>query len=426
MVIDALRRATKSFAPLHLLNFAANIGYSLIQLIVFARVLDFSRYAEVVILLSVGFYLQPIDQAFGRANFVMLRRHHVSGALGSEQHEVSLSLAVDVILMTLLCLAIPFLLSSAGVQVYAENVLILVVVLLTNAWSFNLQSIALATDLAFRYSALSFIRRLTQLVAIIALWLTRDLLVFGLVAGLSAAVFHLIALVAISRRTALISLIPRYDQLTVERLSAYLRQVFTSFSSAVSELVVLNSTYFVLTVLHGPSPMVVVFDSIMKVARLVNAAARTLTETQLPGVSRLLLNGERQKAEQRALWLGAVCLCGALIPALVIWLDGGRVFQFLLGPNNLVPAGAMLPAGVIVVVSTLYQLVSVLLSYGVVQRPIHLLTWVCLAGFAISAVAIGLAGEAISIVLWCYSIYCFACLLIGAILTRSAYRQKIA
>ena len=54
------------FGALHVAHTGLNLAFTLVQLLVLARGLDQSRYAEIVFLTAVGFYVQPIDQASGQ------------------------------------------------------------------------------------------------------------------------------------------------------------------------------------------------------------------------------------------------------------------------------------------------------------------------------------------------------------------------
>ena len=132
---------------------------------------------------------------------------------------------------------------------------------------------------------------------------------------------------------------------------------------ALSELLVLNSPYAVLTALFGVGPVLVVFDSVMKLCRLAMAGTRTLAEVFLPGISRHLLAGELHLAH-RGLWrVTLLCVGASAIPATAVLFFAPEIFNLLLGPNNVVPPAAAPAAALIVLVSGFYQPATIFLSF---------------------------------------------------------------
>jgi hypothetical protein len=127
------------FGALHIVHTALNLGYTLIQMLVLARGLDQSRYAEVVFLTAVSFYVQPIDQAIGRANYMALR----PGSLGvgpAAGGEIFRFLGAQALLLVVLSFAIPLWFGVDDPVRYLGNVLYLFGCLFTAYWSFDLQS----------------------------------------------------------------------------------------------------------------------------------------------------------------------------------------------------------------------------------------------------------------------------------------------
>ena len=243
---------------------------------------------------------------------------------------------------------------------YLGNALFLFGCLFTNYWSFDLQSTAWAADLGRRFAFVSILRRFAFLLALGLFWLTGDFLLYGMATTVVIVLFMAVVLRA-ARRAPVLAAGPANPART--GFLAYWKQFWASLAFALSELLVLNSPYAVLTALFGVGPVLVVFDSVMKVARLAMAGTRTLAEIFLPRISRHLIDGERVEA-QRGLWrVTLLCAAATAIPAGAVLFFSPFVFDLLLGPNNVVPPEAAPAAALIIMVSGFYQPATLFLSY---------------------------------------------------------------
>ena len=283
---------------------------------------------------------------------------------------------------------------------YLGNALFLFGCLFTNYWSFDLQSTAWSADLGRPFAFISIIRRIAFLAALGLFWLTGDFLLFGLATTLIIALFMVI-LVRMVRRSAIL----RQDAASpgASGLAAYCKQFWASLLFALSELLVLNSPYAVLTALFGVGPVLVVFDSVMKVCRLAMAGSRTLAEIFLPRISRQLLAGDVARAH-RGLWqVTALCVGATAIPAGAVLFFAPWLFNLLLGPNNVVPPEAAPAAALIVLVSGFYQPATFFLSYLNARRLIlNVSRFACLAAAVAAAVLLLRQWQPVGL-LWVYA-----------------------
>jgi len=422
-VLSKLVSKLTGFAALHALNTGLNLVYTLLQLLVLARTLDPERYTQIVLLLSFGIYFQPMDQAIGRANYIVLRKNHVSKSASRGVHVIT---AIDFAysaLLTVGCFAVPLLLASHGNREYFESSLLLVGSLFTNTWSYRTQSIAWAVGLERYFSVLSLWRRLAHMAALALLWLTKDLLAFCVAVTACIFVFHIIAVAAIARSSTLfrLSSLMRWRR---HELADYLGRIGTSLLSSLSELLVLNSPYLLIPFFYGVSPLIVVYDSIMKVARLSITGTRAFVETQLPKLSQLLIVGAIGAVERLALRLLLICFMGAALLAASVVFKGALLFSLLLGPNNLITADLLLPAAVIILITSIYQPIAVMLSYGEFPRTIARFSLLCASGFLIFGLVVWMSRDASRQILWLYSTYCLICFIAGALLYLRVLRSQ--
>ena len=283
------------FGALHVVHTALNLAFTLVQLLVLARGLDQSRYAEIVFLTAVGFYVQPIDQAIGRANYMALRPGAL-GVGGKAGGEIFRFLGAQAVLLTVLSFLIPAWFGLDDPVRYLGNALYLFGCLFTAYWSFDLQSTVWSADLGRQFAFISIIRRLLFIAALGLFWTTGSFLLFGIATTVIVVAFMAV-LIGLLRQSPIWAL--RDAPVTQGGITAHWKRFWSSLVFALSELLVLNSPYAVVTALLGVGPALVMFDSVMKVCRLAMAGTRTLAEIFLPRISRQLSGGRDAEGAAR-------------------------------------------------------------------------------------------------------------------------------
>ena len=399
------------FGALHVVHTALNLAFTLVQLLVLARGLDQSRYAEIVFLTAVGFYVQPIDQAIGRANYMALRPGAL-GVGGKAGGEIFRFLGAQAALLTVLSFLIPAWFGLDDPVRYLGNSLYLFGCLFTAYWSFDLQSTVWSADLGRQFAFISIIRRLLFIAALGLFWTTGSFLLFGIATTVIVVVFMAI-LIGLLRQSPIWAL--RDAPVTQGGITAHLKRFWASLVFALSELLVLNSPYAVVTALLGVGPALVMFDSVMKVCRLAMAGTRTLAEIFLPRISRQLLAGEMPKARRGLSLVTALCVAASAVPALAVLFFGQLIFDLLLGPNNVVPDAAVPAAALIVLISGFYQPATLFLSYLNAARLIRRVAQFAFAGAAAYALLVIVSGADPVSLLWIYAAFFAAVSLVSII-----------
>jgi hypothetical protein len=389
------------FGALHVAHTALNLAFTLVQLLVLARGLDQSRYAEIVFLTAVGFYVQPIDQAIGRANYMVLRPRAL-GVAGETGGEIFRFLGAQAALLTVLSFLMPAWFGLGDPVRYLGNALYLFGCLFTAYWSFDLQSTAWSADLGRQFAFISIIRRLLFIAALGLFWTTGSFLLFGVATTVIVVVFMAV-LVRLLKQSPIWSL--RSANVTRGGIVAHWKRFWSSLVFALSELFVLNSPYAVVTALLGVGPALVMFDSVMKVCRLAMAATRTLAEIFLPRISRQLLAGEMPKARRGLSLVTGLCVAASAVPALAVLFFGQQIFDILLGPNNVVPPQAIPVAALIVLISGFYQPATLFLSYLNAARLIRRVAQFAFAGTAVYTLLVVLNGAEPVALLWIYAVF---------------------
>ncbi|MGR4865404.1 hypothetical protein [Caulobacter sp. LARHSG274] len=401
--LEAARRLVFSFGFLHSANTGLNILFNFTQLIVFARALAPDRYAEVVVLTAAGFFLKPIDQAIGRANFIALREGAVRKTHVGKRQETVAALYAQGVFLTLVAAVLP--LFIGGRAHYLENALYLFFCLYTNYWAFDLQTTAWSVDLSKRFVQIALTQRFTQFAALAALAITHSFLIFCVLICLISLAYLTRVGLLIGRNTTVLDLRLHRADLKWREILIYGRLFWSSLLSTLSELVVLSSPYALFSSIFGVGSAVVVFDSIMKIARLSMTGSRTLAEIALPRQSRMAIEGDRAGSSRIFLLVLCLCLAATAVPAAALVFESHLIFSLILGHNNRVPAQAGLVAGVIVLTSGLYQPAMFFLSFANAERQIRQLTAASVVGLGLFAAAVLVLHLALMPILWAYAAY---------------------
>src|SRR5690606_31921919 len=251
------------------------------------------------------------------------------------------------------------------------------------------QSTVWSADLGRQFAFVSIVRRLLFMAALGLFVMTGSFLAYAVTTTIIVIAFMAV-LMHMLRRSPIWTL--RTAPATRVGMVAHWKRFWSSLVFALSELLVLNSPYAVVTALLGVGPALVMFDSIMKVCRLAMAGTRTLAEIFLPRISRQLLAGEMPKARRGLSLVTALCVAASAVPALAVLFFGQAIFDLLLGPNNVVPPQAAPAAALIVLISGFYQPATLFLSYLDAAALIRRVAQFAFAGAAAYALLVVFSG----------------------------------
>lgn len=339
------------FPGLHALNMVLAIGYTLVQTLIFARVLDAQLFSQTVAATAVALYTVPLNQSVARANFVLLRERAVR-KLGSQgMPEASAAFYGNQIILGIVPLVIPPLIGATGWYSYCSLACYLFFCTYSNIWVTEIQMTMLATGRALRFEYVNTFRRILIFLTVGWLMIQRDFLLFNVVAALQTAAFHIYGLHRIAGDSRLFSW-PRGLQWPAAR--AHLHRLWVSLQATFAEWLTLNGPYAVFTLRFGIGPGLVAIDVVLKLVRVVVSITRNLTEIVLPRVSHAVFSGNAAQARLAVLMVLLGAGAGAGVLALAVMLEGHLVFTALLGPNNTVPPGAGIPAGLAILAAVAF------------------------------------------------------------------------
>ena len=394
-----------SFAVLHAVNAVISMSFNIVQFFVLARVLEPSRFSEVILLTAISFYVLPLSQAVGRANFVALRKSSEAGDMDRAANEASVVLYVHGTLMLLLACAVPLIVGSGHPREAVESVLYVAVCLANNLWYYDIQPTIWALDLGKRFERVSMIRRLVMFGALPLLWITGSFFAFLVVMAAATVAFMFVLPRALPRASRPFRFRPRLGRMRWPDARAYLGLFWPALLSSLTELVVLNSPYALFAAAFGTGPALVAYDTVMKLTRLAMTVARNLSESALPRLSRMFFSGDRAALGRLLGLLFGVCIAEGVAIAAILIAAGPFVFRMLLGPNDVIPPGTQYVAACVVLTGCIYQPATYFLAFNGARDLIQKMTLAASFGLAVFSGLVLSGALGLEAALWCYAAY---------------------
>ena len=370
------------FPGLHALNMVLSIAYTLLQALIFARVLPPTLFSQTIAATAISIYALPLNQSVARANFVLLRERMVRNVSDDGMPEAAAAFYANQIISGIVPLATPPLLGVADWSTYVSLACYLFFCTYTNIWVLEVQMTMMATGRAMRFEHVNTLRRALIFLTVGWLMIDRDFLLFTILAATQSAVFHVYALYRIAGNSQLFAW-PR--GLTGAATRAHLGRLRVSLQATFAEWVAFNAPYAVFMVRFGIGPELVAIDAVLKLVRAVVSIARNLSEIALPRVSYALLSANAAKARFSVLLVMLVSGVSAAALAFIVLFDEHRAFNFLLGPNNTMPPGAGAPSAIAILAAVAFATGGHLIGYTASPRMIR---WFMIAPIGATALFI--------------------------------------
>jgi O-antigen/teichoic acid export membrane protein len=387
IAIARLRELANGFGFLHIANAGLCLICNFLQLIIFSRTLDAADYSRIVFLTTIGFYFLPFSQAVGRANFVSLRENYIRRSARLAISESKILILGNGVLLVTGSFVVILLSEPRDWQTGTFQWLYLIYCLSSNLWFFDLQSTMWAIDKGCKFERMSLMR--CGLIFLLLAWLWSSADFFQFVIGASVVNLIFICILFHEIRSHFVQGAFRWP--SRREFLVHLGYLPGGILSALSESVVLNSPYALLTEIFGVGAALVSYDSSMKLARLAMYFSKTIPEIALGRQSRALTLGDMSSAS-RFFWLGVLfCLALGAAMGLGVIVGGDFIFAFLLGPNNVVSPDLYGPAAFVIILCSVYQLATYLLNYNNRTQEIlgvTLFSIATLAGLGLIATAI--------------------------------------
>lgn len=373
------------FAGAHALNAGFGMVYTLMQTLVFARVLPTELYAQTVAATAIGLYTAPINQAVARANFVLLRGRTVGEGTPSGAPEAAAAYHASQLILLLVTVTTPLLLNPETLVRYAALAAFLFTCIYSNIWFAEMQMAMMATGHALMFERLSLLRRIGYFALLAWLWTSVDFLDFALALAALTLALHGFLILKMRHESDLFAW-PRHVEAGAVR--RHLVRLWVSLQATFAEWLTLSGPYALFSLKFGVSPSLIALDAVMKLVRITISVARNLSEIALPRVSQAVLSGTARRARSTVLAVLGLTAAGALVVGGVTIFAERRLFDLLLGANNTVPRGAGVPTAVALVAGAGFAIGSHLVGHSGATAAIRRIMWTAIATSTILAALI--------------------------------------
>ncbi len=397
--LQSLLRHATSFPGFHALNAGLALIYNVAQTVVLARTLGPHQYAATVAMTAVSLYVMPINQAVARASFLNLREKVVSGAPREYRGEAAAIFNLSQTVMLVVALAAPAFVAHS-LQFYASLVGFTFFGACMVLWATEIQMVMLAVDRAMSFERANLAVRIGAFAALLWLILSRNFLSFSLIMALLALVSHLWAVRLMIRE----GLLGWSNRLSLGDFKNHLQTLWTSLQATFGEWITLNASYAIFTARYGVGPPLVALDATMKVLRFVLGVTRASCEVMLPRLSKDIINRRLTTAFRLTGMALGVCLSFGAAVGVAIVLFEHRAFSILLGPNNVVPAGAGMPVALSMIAGVCFQVGSMVVGFFAQRRVVKGFTAVAIISSAGLALAVFCLRTSPLGAMWCFAV----------------------
>ena len=341
-----------ALTALHGLSSGLNLVFSLLQTIVFARVISSSHFASAVFLVSVGLYLLPFHQIIARANFALFLEQTDQQSDGP-RNDAALLFQIGIFAAIAVSFLAPFI-SARSASDYAALACLSLYINLSNPWVNELQTSYFMRGNGLKFASISLVRRIIGLAALLCLYFSYlNFNSFCYALAILAIVFHYLALAESDLGTALPVLPNGADW---PRLRRQFVRAGTAAQIIGAEWLTLTMPYPVFTALYGVGTSLVALDTGLKLVRVTLTVSRVLSEASITKMTQALSSLEPRSARRVTKVLLAVSAAFAVPFALLVLLDDRMIFSFLLGSNFAIPAGLGQPIAIAILGSVFFQI----------------------------------------------------------------------
>jgi O-antigen/teichoic acid export membrane protein len=383
---------------LHGFTTTLNLAFSLLQTLIFARVLTSADFSAAIFLISVGLYILPLHQAVARANFALFVEQESSQSSKPVDEAASFFHACQLIVLAASVLA-PLAVFDGSAMNYLALASLSLNINLSNAWVSEIQTAFFMTGRGLQFSYISLARRLSSLASLFLLFCYPSFALFGISLGIQAILFQFIILQRTGRHSALFS-IPRH--FTWSSLLQHIHRVGKAMRVIAAEWLTLTIPYPLFTLSFGVGPALIALDTGLKLLRVTLTCARVLSEAALSK----LVAAANERARLRRLvmqLLAASALIAIPVASLVLFAEQA-VFVFLLGPHNVVPAGAGIPLALALLASVVFQIAVYLVGHFGRPREMTAVLVIAVVLSAVFAAVILIARPSLLSSLWLFSL----------------------
>ncbi|MEX2128810.1 MAG: hypothetical protein WD871_11300 [Xanthobacteraceae bacterium] len=330
--------------PFLLLRGASTAGLmaaALIQIYVFARVMNAEQFSIFILVGTVGYSLWLCDLGAVKFLFVRLRAAHLSGdrdpLLGKQAMSVVLLYALLALVGALACFFVVGFFRTVSAHEATEFSLFFLFTALNLAW-YALRNISIAIDDYVYFESIEALRRFASIGVMLAMLGGLPVLLFLVAVNLLWGLCFCIAIVRMRGKIAL-----RADlRGTLEILRRFYRDnradLIRSGTSSTSDFYIETMPYLVVPVMFGLGVPTVILDTVFKFVRGANLYYHAICELVVPRQTSALAERDARTLIRATLLAVALTTLPTLIVSAGLIFAAETFFRLLLGPVATMPS----------------------------------------------------------------------------------------
>jgi hypothetical protein len=339
---------------------AAAIAMGFVQTFVFARVLDPERFSIFILTAAVGYSLWIADLGLAKIAFVSLRAPHLAGQRDARAASEAGAIVLFYILLStaaaLACFAAASLRPPATLHDALDLALFLSFIALNLAWT-ALRTISMAVDLFVFFERLELLRRVVNIITLLAVLIGLPLTVFLAGSNVLWAVMFIAAVGKLAQQGALALHVRSFPRELHGFFASHRHAIWKSSTGALSELFVVTFPYYVVPAVFGLGAAPIVLDTVFKIFRGACVIFAAICDLAVPGQTRAYHARDGRRLAATTVLAAVLCAVAALAAGGLLLVGGSGFYRFLLHTVASVPPQvtpiivALLLAGVLQIVA---------------------------------------------------------------------------
>jgi len=362
----AARLISIPFLLLRASTAAGAFAMGLVQTLVFARVLSPDRFSIFILVGAIGYSLWLCDLGLAKILFVELRAARLAGRAderaAAQASAVILFYVILAAVGSLGCFLVMATRPEFSLLDAADFALFFLYVALNLAW-FSLRSISVSVDEYVFYEKLELVRRVVNMVTMLAMLIGLPLTVFLVGSNALWAALLTAAAVRLIRCGGLVPRVRGFPRELVEFFRSNKKSIARSGTSAVSDLFTYTFPYYIVPVAFGLGAPVIILEATFRIFRGASVIYAAACDLAVPGQTRALAARDAPRLIRTTLLAAALCLVPAAFACALLIFAAQPLFSFLLRSAATVPH----PISSILVVLLLANLVH-MVSQSLLQH----------------------------------------------------------
>jgi hypothetical protein len=320
---------------------AGLMAAALIQIYVFARVMNAEQFSIFILVGAVGYSLWLCDLGAVKILFVRLRAAHLSGdtdpLLGRQAIAIVLLYTLLAIAGAIACFFILGLIRTISTHEATQFALFFLFTALNLAW-YALRNISIAIDDYVYFECIEALRRFASIGVMLAMLAGLPILSFLIVVNLLWGLCFCVAIARLRTRIELRADLRDTLQILRRFYGDNRADLIRSGTSSTSDFYIESMPYLVVPIMFGLGAPTVILDTVFKFVRGANLYYHAICELVVPRQTSALAERDASTLIRATLLAVVLTTLPTLLVSAALIFAAETFFRLLLGPVATMPA----------------------------------------------------------------------------------------